>query len=228
MMRQGLAVSLFVAAILYITRRKIIHSILCIFVAFNIHKTALLGVPFLLLYFTPLKRTKVLSVVIAGITLALFLAGSIASGFFNNLMASLEVLDSYGTMMGDVVAEESLGMGFVFLHIPHLVILYSLWSGNYFRDINEKIITVVAFFDILIIPFTYIGSAYMSRLELYFMAFHVAVIPLLYSRLKNKTLRIGLTFVEVFMILYTYKEFFSTYYWKDTFGGPFHSIFSLL
>lgn len=228
MMRQGLAVSLFVAAIILISKRKLYYSLLILFIAYNIHKTAILGVPFLILYFTPLKNTKVLSIIIASLTAFLFLASSIASGFFRSLMTSITLLDSYESMVGDEVAVESLGLGFVLLHIPHLVILYNLWSGSVFRNTEEKIITVVAFFDILIIPFTYIGSAYMSRLSIYFLAFHLAVIPILYSRIKNKNVRVLLTSIVVFMMLFTYRGFFLTSYWKDTFGGSFHTIFSVI
>lgn len=228
MMRQGLAVALFVAAILFITKRKLLFSILSLLVAISVHRTAVIGVPFLLLYFLPLKNTKPLSVVVASLTAVLFWGSSVAADVFDRLFLSVGLLDKYEAMSGNVLAEESLGFGFVLLHIPHLVILYSLWSGSYFKNFDEKIITIVAFFDIIIIPFTYIGSAYMSRLEIYFGAFQVAVIPMLYSRLKRAELRLGLKLIVVFMLLYTYRGFFMTSYWMNTYGGPFHSIFSIL
>jgi hypothetical protein len=228
MMRQGLAVALFVAAILLLINRKLLYAILTLFIAINIHKTAVIGIPFLLLYFIPLKITRSISIIIATLGLILFFATSIASDLFISLISSVEILNQYEDMGEGLVAEESLGLGFVLLHIPHLVFWYCLWSGTYFKNENEKLITTIAFFDILIIPFTYIGSAYMSRLEIYFLAFHVAVIPMLYSRLKNKTIRLSLKFIVVFMMLYTYRGFFQTSYWRDTFGGPFHTVFSLL
>ena len=228
MMRQGLAVALFVATILLLTSRKLIFAIVALIVAISMHKTAVIGVPFLILYFLPLKSTKSLSVIVASMGVALFFATSLASDLFNSLITSVEILNQYENMGEGMVAEESLGLGFVLLHIPHIVFLYCLWSGEYFRDEKEKILTIVAFFDILIIPFTSIGSAFMSRLGIYFLAFHVAVIPMLYSRLKKKEIRVGLTFIVVFIMLYAYRGFFQTSYWRDTFGGPFHTIFSQL
>lgn len=228
MMRQGLAVALFVSAILLLINRKLLSAIIVLFIAINMHKTAIIGIPFLFLYFLPLKSTRTLSVIVASLGLMLFFATSIASDLFNGLITSVEILNQYENMGEGLVAEESLGLGFVLLHIPHIVFLYCLWSGEYFRNEKEKILTIVAFFDILIIPFTYIGSAYMSRLGIYFLAFHVAVIPMLYSRLKKKEVRIGLTFIAVFIMLYAYRGFFQTSYWRDTFGGPFHTVFSQL
>ena len=224
MMRQGLAVALFVAAAMMMANKKYFFAFLTVFLATTVHLSSVICFPLLLLYFLPIHNSRVLGISFIFIALFLFIFLSYTADLFN-AVTSLESLEKYG---GQRETLDKIGLGYVINHIPNFVILYALLTNKYLYNDREKYIAVLAFCDIFITPLQFVAGDIAGRLGVYFLAFKVPVIPLLCSRFHDKAWRVIFVVFTLVITLYAYYNFFNAWFYVKSYGGPFHTIFSVI
>ena len=224
MMRQGFAVALFVAAVMMMVKKRYVVSFVLVFLATTVHLSSFICFPLLLLYFLPLHKTKTVGLSLISLALFLFLFLNYTSGLFN-IITSFESLEKYG---GQRETLDRIGIGYVINHIPNMVFLYALLSNKYFKDKKEKYFAVLAFSDIFMTPLLFVASAMAGRLGFYFLAFKVPSVSLLCSRLKNMTFRFLFIIIVFVITLYSYYNFFNASFYVKSYGGPYHTIFSVI
>ena len=224
MMRQGLAVALFAGAVMLMNEKKYIFAFLTVFLATTVHLSSVICFPLLLLYFLPLNNSKVLGISFIFIALFLFIFLSFTKELFTAL-TSLESLEKYG---GQRDTLESIGLGYIINHIPNIVILYALLTNKYLNGEKEKYLAVLAFCDIFITPLQFVAGDIAGRLGVYFLAFKVPVLPLLCSRFRDSGSKVLFVLFIVVITLYAYYNFFTAWFYVKSYGGPFHTIFSVI
>lgn len=227
MLRQSLAISLLVLTIIIIYQKKryryIVTAILFLF-AFSVHSSALFFIIAYLLYLLPLKNTKLLSYIIffLFVTIVVF-RGTMA--FFMQPFLAVDTFDTFVENYSGRNAVSGLGMLFFVNCIPLFVVLYLFY---YKKFQNEDILPLILFVivGIIIVPFSTIILV-ISRLTLYFSVFSIVMYPIIYNKITNSRIKIGLISLLVASTLYSYYDFFSS----ETFREPyavFHTIFEVL
>lgn len=225
MMRQGLAVALFVYALPKIFEKKWLPAILPLLLAISIHKTALALLPFLLLGFLRINRGKVFSVAL--LSLFLFMV-------FNreNLGFILKPLDAFEDISEKLERSavsygqlDSFGVGFALKSIPFVIGLWYIWKGDKRNSYNKSLVSVASI-GFLFIPLA--AQVYMlQRMYIYFQALTIATVPVSYSVIKEKGVRLLLYAVFVFMTLLEYSTLITAPSFARAFS-EFHTIFEVL
>lgn len=68
----------------------------------------------------------------------------------------------------------------------------------------------------------------MSRMEYYFLAFQVVTVPIVYGKIRDKTIRLGVSAIYIFLLFIGYYRFFFVTEWSSTTFKYFHTIFDVL
>lgn len=208
MMRQGLTVALFVSAVMLLNKKKLWLSIFLILFSLTIHASSAICIPFILLYFLPLKETKSLAVLLLLLTFVIFVFKDVViSGI--KLVFSFEEIGKYSSYDQEKLSD--IGMGYFISHIPNFVILYTFFSKAIVLSREQKVISLLAFCDLLITPLQFYGASMAGRLGIYFIAFKVASIPIIYCKIKKRNIRFILVYLSIFITLVLYFKFFQEY-----------------
>ena len=93
---------------------------------------------------------------------------------------------------------------------------------------EQKLFVLLSCIDLCIIPFQVSLSGMMSRIEYYFLAFQVIAVPAVYTRLKNNAIRLGVSAIYVFYLLFGYYNFFFVTEWSAESYEHFHTIFDVI
>lgn len=225
MMRQGLAVSLFVMALPLVLNKKWLQSILIMLFAISVHMTAIVVLPFLLLTLLPFRNGKYICLFVL-VSFGILFIYRESLGF---LLAPLDVFEDISEKIAR--SEEaygqltSFGLGFIVKSIPFMVGLWYLWHNKQW-DIIKSPIVAVATIGYLFIPMA--AQVYMlQRLYIYFQALTIMTIPTSYAIINNKIVRRGLLTLLILMTLYEYWAFFTSDVYKDTFY-QYRTIFEAL
>lgn len=223
MFRQGFTVALFVAAVMLMNKNKLIPAITIILLSLTIHLSSAICIPFIVLYYISLKKTPKLAVILLLFTLVIFLFKDIVVGVMRLVMISEELgkYSDYGqkTLSG-------VGIGYILKIIPNLVILYTLFTDKLLKTKEQKVIVLLAFCDILITPLQFYGADFAGRLGVYFIAFKVAAIPIVYGGLPKQGIRPVLILITIFSTLLSYYQFFEIY--KEGYTEGYRTIFSVM
>lgn len=207
MFRQGLCVALFVAAVMMMNKKKLLPAIAIIVLSLTIHLSAAVCIPFIALYFLPLKKTNALAVALLGFTFVIFVFKDLViSGL--QLAFAFEELGKYSGYGSKQLG--GIGLGYLLMHIPNIVILYALLVDK-IKTREEKVIALLAFCDVLITPLQFYGADMAGRLGVFFMAFRLGAIPIVYGNIKDRTLRIGLVLLLIATTMLLYYQFFEMY-----------------
>ena len=204
--------------------KKYVFAFLTVLLATTVHLSSVICFPLLMLYFLPLNNTKVIGISMIIIAIFLFIFLSFTKDLFTAI-TSLESLEKYG---GQRETLDSIGIGYIINHIPNFVILYALMSNRYFKDEKEKYFAFLAFCDIFITPLQFVAGDIAGRLGVYFLAFKAPIIPLLTSRFRNSGTRFLFVLFVLLITLYAYYNFFNAWFYIKSYGGPFHTIFSVI
>ncbi len=222
MLRQGLCVALFVGAVLLMNKKKLLPAIAVIIFALTIHLSSAVCVPFIALYFLPLKRSKIVAIMLLLFTFIIFVFKDVViSGL--KMVYALEELGKYSGYSSKTLS--GVGLGYVIKMIPNIVILYVLFTDK-LKSKELNVIALLAFCDMLITPLQFYGADMAGRLGVYFIAFKVAAIPLVYSIIKDKGLRLALVLIMIFITSYLYIQFFQGY--EGGYQEGYKTIFSVL
>lgn len=223
MFRQGLTVALFVAAVMLMNKRKLLPAIAVIVLSLTIHLSAAICIPFIALYFMPLKKTSALAVFLLLFTFVIFVfKGVIISAL--DMMSSFEELGKYSNYGRKTLG--GVGIGYILIHIPNVVILYALFTDKLIKTREQRVIALLAFCDMLITPLQFYGADMAGRLSVYFMCFRVASLPVIYSNIRVRGIRIGLVSISVFTTLLMYYQFFKNY--TEGYSEGYRTIFSVM
>ena len=117
-MRQGVAMSFLVLSFVYLFKDKKINSLIVFIIAFLFHKSAILILPYLLLFmFNKGKSAEAYSILITMVLSVLLL-------FFNSAMLKIGIVSDYEYMIGGLDID-NMSFKSLFLFIPFIIIMIS-------------------------------------------------------------------------------------------------------
>ena len=227
MMRQGLAISLFVLAWSFIKKKRLIPTLLIIGIASSIHYSAQVLFPFALLPFIPLNK-KVISVIYVVLIVALYLSSNLLSDTVEAIAAiedlkSAQSLEYYQSNNSTTV---TYGLGFVINLLPFVIAIWGLFKRGQLINDEKKMLMMLSMVSFLVAPFAQVLQL-LGRFIMYFSAIDVAAIPFIYSLLPNKKVHQFLMAIYIFMLAYSYIMFFLSDVYSKQYS-TFHTIFEVL
>ena len=224
MLRQGLTITLFVLASKYIADKKVFPSIIIILIACTIHRTAFLLLPFLLLCFVPFNKGKLLSVILVGVFFVIYYEKDTLDNIVN-LAFSFEKLEGYSHYIEDSDSG-SFGMGALINTIPYIVMLFFLFTNFNNYNNGNKLILLLTLVSFCLLPLEISNGAF-TRITTYFTVFKIVSIPVIYSQISNKPLRIVLTSIFLLMLFFQYYLFLFVTDWSSVAWRNYHTMFEL-
>lgn len=226
MMRQGFAMTLVLLSFLFFCKKKYIMTLVILAIAISIHTSSLIIVPFLMLCkFEEKMKLQIYGLIILIITLLFFFATSFSSKLFD-LIVSLPFFTDYKTFYTGNLSTNSIGFGFALLTIPYFVMLYYMIYKPRDITVEEKYLIILAYIAFLTKPFEFIGTSLVSRIGYIFSMFDIAIIPVMYSKIKQPVIRFGLYLSLVVITVYSYIGFYMDPTYQKAFA-EFHTIFEL-
>lgn len=225
MMRQGFVVCVFLGIWKLIEERKIIKSILIVFLCGFIHSSAFVLIPFVFWGYIPTARTKIIAVIYMAVLVVLWFNQDLLLWTFDqfseneNISEKIDFYSEYNT-------NGTFRIGFFVGQIPALLSVLFLLKRTVQFSNEEMRMVLFSMVALLIQPFGQIVSL-SGRLGIYFSIYNLASYPLIYENIENSPIRISLLVLLVLFVLYTYFLFFSTPGWQLHYG-TFHTIFEAL
>ena len=232
MLRQGLAISLFVLALPYILNRKFIPAIIIILVAGLFHASARILIPFAFLGLLSVEgRTiKIIAISFVVLLISLFISQDLLQEIFMRVLDTGNMLESNDfanytetySQTGDTL---TFGLGYIINLIPFIVTICYLLKNNE-SFVWQRRVACLALIATIIIPFAQIIPL-ISRISLYFSVFTIGSIPIVYKWIPKKTIQYTIVAIFIFMTLYDYYGFFhgSVY---EKYYSTYHTIFSTM
>lgn len=224
MMRQGLAVSIVVVALMQLIDEKYIKSLLVILLASTIHTSSLIFLPILFIRLKDLfKNRKTLILILWLLVVVMFAFASFTDSIFGYMVA-MDSFADYANYEG-VGSKASIGMGFVLNLLPYLVITYFLLNRETKLTRALLLMAIIMFGHLILTPFT-LNITLVGRLLYYFLVCSIVVIPNFYLNINNIILKYGITSIYIFMLFYGYSDFFNPLNWAYEDYKTFKTIFS--
>lgn len=225
MMRQGLAICLFLGAWEAIRNRKFFVTLLMLLIASTIHTSALILIPVALTCFVNINKGRIAIVLFLLIYILIWFKG----GFINDvllLFLNVEDFSEYALAYGDEVSTNSYSIGFILNLIPLLLSLIYIGNTSGRYQPWEKLAVAISIVCFIIVPFTEVVPL-IGRIGMYFGIYQIIAIPKIYSNIKKSIVRIILLFIYSAIMIYNYLSFFSSPTFHDAYS-TFHTIFSAL
>lgn len=221
MMRQSLAMAIFLFASSYIAQKKIIPSILLVLFAASMHQSALILLPFCFLGYLKVNFGRYdLFWIGAALVLWMFLAESMLSGIVGSLIAS-ETFDNYDIYMGEFVEESGTGLGILFNCLLTCLLLAHI---RYVSNPEYKNIFILGSVAILFVPLMNFASL-VSRLGYYFSMFTIAGYPIIMRNwVFNRYIKICIILFVIFLNIRSFFGFFYSDVWHKSYF-EYHTIF---
>ena len=163
-----------------------------------------------------------------GITLIVLFALLMLEGDFLNstlgmFMEQSETIEDYITNYDDYDANKSFGIGFLINLIPFVLSVFYLIKG---KDDTKKSLVLLACIGTMVVPFSQ-SLAMVKRMSLYFTLFSIGTIPIVYSFINNKDIRLLFISIFVFMQFVSYWGFLNDPSYQPHYL-EFNTIFSQL
>lgn len=222
MLRQGLAVAFFILAFPLIENKKPLIPILLVLVSMTIHKSAVILLPFVFWGFLPVKLNKSYTYIFIAIFFILFLNKELLENVMAIFMQS-EDLSMYGDIYESDKKDIHYGFGFFANIIPFLLSLLYIWNSG--EDDKTKYLIMLSLLGTMVIPFQEVIPL-VGRIGIYYSAFSISAIPIVYSKIPNRAVQIGVMSILVFMLVYQYIGFFNNPLWIKF--RVYHTIFSAI
>ena len=226
MLRQGLAVALGVMAIILFkkTTHKYILPIVLLLLAYNIHSSSLICALAYILCFFRYDNTRLLSIILSVLFIVFIISRDAMASFIEPFLV-FDTFDGFLEKYSERGQVSGLGLLFLINSIP-LFLAASLFYKKYAFSSDEKHLILLSCIGIMVVPFSTIALM-ISRLAIYFSVFSIAAFPVMYSKISDHKLRVGLVSLFIVSLLYSYYDFFTS----DTYSVPykeFKTIFSVL
>lgn len=221
MMRQGLAIAIFLAMWKYIKTRRWVVALIGLILASTIHSSALVLIPFSFWGFLRMSNGKIWAILYA----VLFFVLWSAEGFLNRIFETVIVFEEfqeYSYYLKDAESVE-FGVGFLINLLPFVVSIYYLMIDKEQTEQNHQLVAL-ATVGYMILPFSQILPS-IGRVGMYFNVFSIGAFTMAYSGIKTRYLKYALVFVFMFMTLYDYWNFFNSAVFSKSYS-TFQTIFS--
>ena len=192
--RHIFAVAIIFAGSTYLYQRKFFKWVLVVILATLFHKTAIIMIPFyFILNFRIKIRNWILIALCSAITILLFdNIVQFAQQYFYEQYSE----DSYG-MWGQAISNIVLPVAFLIFSLFHL---NKIDSNNTMHRIWFNAVIFYAFFNILALQIEMV-----ERLGRFFAPYILLLIPYIFSKMKNKYLKITyMTGLILILVLYNY------------------------
>ena len=224
MLRQFLAMCIFVLASKFIIERKLMLFVILIAIASTIHKSALVLFPcYLIGYFNFRFKVKHLLFLIPIILFWINFGGGIAHDIILSLIqnADFQDLEYYEGIETD--SSSGTGLGVIFNYL----LLFTLLSQLHRFSPNIQRLSIITSMSFLFIPFSSIIPM-VGRIGMYFSIFSIVTYPMLMEKLPRKGYqqywRLGLLIGFIIITLKVFFDFFYSPIWHKAFF-VYHTIF---
>lgn len=207
MMRQGLAISLFVLMLPLIQRKKTLPALLLALVAYSVHSSAIIIIPFAFFGYIRMVRTERWAFFFGFFFLILLVAGDFVGSIYSNLAKVGDFEEFDNNYRSIKLSNNGIGLGFILIQVPFMVSIYYLLKQKHTTPDQRKLI-VISCFGSLIVPFG-LKFHLIDRMGLYFNAYNIAAIPFMYGMINNKVIKIGITCLYAFFTLWSYWNAFT-------------------
>lgn len=221
MMRQFLAMCIFIVAIEFIVKKKWIASIALVLLASLFHTSALVLLPFCFFGYLDISLSKRTALIWFGSYIFLyFFATELLGEYFFKLL-ELEQFQRYETYLGGEKTSFSSGLGAIFLFILYAVLLFH----QKYQEKSIKIIFLLFAFNVIFSMFADIAPL-VGRLGYYLSVLSIVCYPLMFKVIKNKIWRYALLAGYIIITLKGFNDFFDpSGIWFDHFY-TYQTIFS--
>ena len=218
MMRQTMAMNIFILAIPYLIKKDFIRYLLLVFFASTFHTSAILMLPICFVNFIDFKVTKKKACIIFVSYVILYFSSAYLKpivGDYVNLY-----FKRYVGYLDDKPIELGTGLGLIYM----AGVLMLLLLNEQYQSKNNRIL-----FKLVIIGYFFNPLGFMvpllGRIGMYLFCLTIVVYPIFLNYLKNPIHRYLFLLALIFMTLYGFYGFFQSDIWKDAFG-TYTTIFS--
>lgn len=227
MLRQMLVMIIFIALWPLIERRKFVIPLIILYLCSFIHASSIILLPFTFWGFIPMGKYtgKIFTVIYLALFVTLFVYKDLIDEIFSFAQTISEDIESYREIYEEGNRITSFGVGFFLNLIPLCVALQYISGQNNNKSI--RLMAALSSISFIILPFGQIIQL-IGRVGSYFSVFSIFTIPITYTYLRNNIIRWILISVQVVLLFYSYWEFFKSPVWRESFGGEFNTIFSVI
>lgn len=210
MMRQSLAMVVFVYSFKYIVDKKNIQALLLVLLASMFHQSALVLIPFAFLGFLSRVNGKITSIAYVMFFLLLLGTKDLTSNIIMSAL-SLSSFEAYAGYFTKMEAADAFGLGFASRLVTFFIPFLFYYSDESQRFPN-RLSTLMSGMSFLIAPFTLI-MGFLGRIDYYFSIYNIVAIPLLFGWFKKGIICYGLIIIYIAYTLYSYNQFFKIPDW---------------
>lgn len=227
MLRQSLVMTIFLSLWPLIEKRKVIIPLLVLYLSSYIHSSAIILLPFAFWGFISMGKygSRIFTFIYLTLFLALLIYKDLLNDIFTYVMALSEDMETYQQNYEGGNRITSIGLGFLLNLIPLGVAL--VYISNPTNSKSLRLLTALSSISFIILPFGQIIQL-ISRIGFYFSIFSILTIPTTYDQIRNNALRWGLISLQTLLLGYSYWELFQSPIWYQSYGGSFHTIFSVI
>lgn len=223
MIRQGLVIALMVWAWHFVCNKNYWMPVILSAFSFSIHKSSLIFIPFLFLYFVPMRKGKVVVITFVSLAIVMFGAAQLMGVILEGIMGG-ELFMAYNASYADEGGGE-IGMARILIaFIPFVLAMLYLWDEDTMDGPRNMV--ALSVIGTLLLPFSFIIQM-ITRLGYYFNIFMVAVIPITIWQIRDQILRYGIMAVMLLLLLYEYYNLFTSSIWTEKFMN-YQTIFSTM
>ena len=220
MMRQFLAMSVFMYASKYIVERNLIFYVLLVLLATSFHHSALMLLPLFLVGYWKynLSNFHIILIIILFVLWFLF-SVELVGGMVVNMAKESVAFKQYALYLSN--NEKNAGTGLIVMF--KLILLFFVFMNFKKMESYTKVYAILFSISLLFVPFIEIAPLIM-RLGFYFSIFSIIVYPVLMEKMENKWIRVAFLNGILFMTLLGFFNFFASETWHDHFY-KFETIF---
>lgn len=219
MMRQSLAVVVFLALVRWIYNKKYILSFLALLCAITFHRSAIILLPFIFLGYLPINKGKWVVCLCLIALIVMFSSFTTLFEYITPYLMENENIVGYLIAYGGAKGG-SFGLGAVISIMPFVVALYYFWHVTDRRIVHYLVI--LAMIHSILTPIG-LFNGLMGRLDYYFNLFTIFAIPITFATIKTKAVQVSLLALYLSINLYGYWGFFHDPGWI-----PFHEYHTIL
>lgn len=221
MMRQSLAMMIFLCACPYIAKKKIIPSVLLVLLAASMHQSAFILLPFCSLGYLNANWSNKNVFWIGGFMIIWMLFADLLLGGIISAFVMSDAFANYDVYVGESLESSGAGLGvLVNVLITCLLLIHMCNIGNP----EYKIIFLLCSVAILFVPLMEIAPL-ITRLSYYFSLFTIAGYPILIQYWKyNKCVKLCLLLVIMALNFLGFFGFFNSDTWYDSYFD-YHTVF---
>lgn len=209
MMRQALAISIFVLAIDFIYKKKIIQFLISILVGYTFHQSFIILLPLILFGFLNFKITKFWFI----IGIAVFFSSFIFQNYYKASLNSIIMtyFSKYDIYLG-IKENIKSGIGIIIQFIFFIIILI---TGSKQTGKNALYIKLLAL-GFMIIPISLIVQL-VGRISLYLTITLLVGYPMIANSIKNKEIKYSFVCVVIAWTLFGFFSFLHSDIWSKSF-----------